>query len=400
MTCSNGNECASLSNLTSSFAIQGSGLSITQTHNITISGQNFTIRATGANFTNATASAHSAAYSSPKPGLKLMMLIGFLLFSAQAFAATSTSAELAATLNQYDPVLESILDPLQVAMCNLVNGAPVNTLAERISLEINVLEVCLEDLMITILGLVGSLVDATATAYGSPLPINDPDTLFAAAAGDSILCLDVAQAILNDPSGNTAAEICAPILASAPPSTATAVPTAATATGSASTSTATSDALPPSWPAMSFFTGEGQCFACRLSQYLFSVQANGDCSNPDDPNENPNAGMNITNPPVTGYDIMEEFCGPTWRAAGLQAACDYFCANTCERWFIQALINSMGSAYIPQGINACLDQCGSTPDGTGEPAYCTGSASQDTCECGAGMLSCYPLDPATGTCYN
>ena len=60
----------------------------------------------------------------------------------------------------------------------------------------------------------------------------------------------------------------------------------------------------------------------------------------------------------------------------------------------------MGSAYIPQGINACLDQCGSTPDGTGEPAYCTGSASQDTCECGAGMLSCYPLDPATGTCYN
>src|SRR5271156_406471 len=74
MTCSNGNECASASNLTSSFAIQGNGLIITQTHNITISGQNFTIHATGTNFTNATASAHSAAHSSPKPGFKLMML--------------------------------------------------------------------------------------------------------------------------------------------------------------------------------------------------------------------------------------------------------------------------------------------------------------------------------------
>jgi hypothetical protein len=122
--------------LTSSFAIQGNGLNIAQTHNITISGQNFTIHATGANFTNATASTHSAAYQSPKPGLKLMMLIGILLFYAQAFAATSTSAELAATLNQYEPVFESILDPLQVAMCDLVNGAPAGTLAERTFLEI------------------------------------------------------------------------------------------------------------------------------------------------------------------------------------------------------------------------------------------------------------------------
>jgi hypothetical protein len=104
------------------------------------------------------------------------------------------------------------------------------------------------------------------------LPIGDPDTLFAAAASDSILCLDVAQAILNDPSGNTAAEICAPILANAPASTATATPPRASATSSTSTSTATSNALPPSWPPTSFFTGEGKCLACRPSQYLVTVK--------------------------------------------------------------------------------------------------------------------------------
>lgn len=45
-----------------------------------------------------------------------------------------------------------------------------------------------------------------------------------------------------------------------------------------------------------------------------------------------------------------------------------------------------------------LTQFDSNPDGTGDLPCCNRMASQPTCECGAAMLSCYPLNTATGIC--
>jgi hypothetical protein len=96
---------------------------------------------------------------------------------------------------------------------------------------------------------------------------------------------------------------------------------------------------------------------------------------------------------------MSYFCSSPWYAAGLPASCDYFCANTSERWSIQALIDGM-SAFIPKAFKTCLTQCDSNKDGTGDLPYCNETALRPTCECGADMLSCYPLNPATGTRYS
>jgi hypothetical protein len=114
LTCTNGNKCAPASNLTSSFAIQGNGLNISQTYSVSISGQNFTINGNGANFTKTyttMGATHSRASPTPKAGLKLLILVGFLLFSTQAFAAASiTSADLIALENQYNSVLGKYLN--------------------------------------------------------------------------------------------------------------------------------------------------------------------------------------------------------------------------------------------------------------------------------------------------
>jgi hypothetical protein len=402
ITCTNGNKCAVVSNLTSSFALQGNGLIISQSHNITINSQNFTLIGTGAKFTNTTSTtaAHSAAHPFPKPSIKWLMLIVLLLFPLQSLAATPISTELAEVITQYTPVLEGILEPLQVAMCYAVTDAPTDNLFERALLEFAVLEVCLEDLMITLLGLVGELVeDANSTAYGSALPINDPETLFTAAAGDTILCLEVAQALLNDPSGNTATQICAPILANAPATT-VAIPSA---TLPASTQ-ATSSALPPGWPSSSIFSGNGSCPACRLSQFIIDIQQYTVCDQTVPGDGNPYAGLNITNPPVTSYGLVTVVCDSEWRSLGFQAACDYMCQNNvCNQWSLNAVIASMGSYYAPPPLGPqptyCNDVC-STGDyllGLNAP-YCSEPV-DDTCECGTGWFACYPLNPKTGACY-
>jgi hypothetical protein len=158
-------------------------------------------------------------------------------------AALISSAELIALESQYDGVLGSILDPLQVAVCQLVSKPPVDNVLEEVLLEAAVLEVCLEGLMTTLFALAGSLVDLSTqanniTLYDSSLPITDSKTLFFAAS-NPILCLELTQAIVNDHIGATAAQICAPILANAPTLTFTAATPTATATGQTTTPTNT-----------------------------------------------------------------------------------------------------------------------------------------------------------------
>lgn len=88
MTCTNRAHYPSNSNLSSSFAISGSCASITQAHNITVNGHNFTFHANGANFLNNTASVYSVAYPSAQPSLKFMVFICLLLFGTQALATS------------------------------------------------------------------------------------------------------------------------------------------------------------------------------------------------------------------------------------------------------------------------------------------------------------------------
>jgi hypothetical protein len=405
MTCSNGIQCPALSNLSSSFSIQGNGLNIVQAHNITVNGHNFTFQANSANFTNNTASVHqSAAYPSPKPGFKFPILIAFLLFSTQAFAQSNPSPELATALNEWDTVLGSLLDPLQQLVCELVQQEPTDNFWEQTLIELSVTEICLEELMITFLGLVGTLIDAeaNATAYGSPLPITDPATLFVAAAGDAILCMEIALALFNDPSGASAAQLCG---TSVPPATATAIATA-TATVSAATSTATSNALPPSWPPTSFFSAEGSCLSCLVSPYLYTNLVQGDCTTLQDPNRPPNShvGLNITNPPITSWELSQWLCSSPWRAIGLQATCDAMCANPCETWSILAIIESMGSSYEPKSVPNCVygnpALCNEYPEWNQTESYCGKAGASNSCQCGTGMLICYPLNPSTGECYS
>jgi hypothetical protein len=167
--------------------------------------------------------------------------------------------------------------------------------------------------MIALFGLVGEPVeDSNATAYGSTLPINDPETLFTATASDIILCLEVAQALFNDPSGNTAAQICAIVLANVPTITAF-IPSA---TLPASTQ-ATSSALTPSWPSSSIFTGSGSCLACRLSQYIIlEIQKYIVYDETVEGDGNPSACLNITNLPVASYNLVSRLRDPNWHPLG------------------------------------------------------------------------------------
>jgi hypothetical protein len=166
---------------------------------------------------------HSAAYRLQEPGLKTFILIAFLLFATQAYAQTP-SGGLAAVESQYNSQLGAVLDPLVVEMCDLVAATPIENVLEEIVEATVILLAYLELLMITITGVTGeiyNILGAAATGadlYGSSLPIINPTTLFTAAVGDIVVCANLAAAILNNPSGNSAAQVCDPILATASPS--------------------------------------------------------------------------------------------------------------------------------------------------------------------------------------
>jgi hypothetical protein len=102
------------------------------------------------------------------------MVLVCLLFGTQALAASGTSVELAALSNEWDTVFPSLLEPLQVAVCELVRQEPAQTFWDQTLIELEIFEICLEELILTIVGLVGLEIDADATAYDSPLPITDP----------------------------------------------------------------------------------------------------------------------------------------------------------------------------------------------------------------------------------
>jgi len=242
--------------------MQQNGLNITQTQNISVGSQTFTIFGNGGNFTKTnitTKASHSAAYRFHEPGLKTFMLIAFLLFSIQAYAQTPAGG-LAAVENQYSSQLGAVLDPLVVEMCDLVTATPIDNVFEEIVEATVLLVACLELLTITITGLSGEIYnvlgDAAAGAdlYGSSLPITDPITLFTAAAADLVVCVDLLAAIFVDPNGNTAAQVCGPILANAAPlpsataiviSAPTDTSTPTNTDTSAPTSTDVSSGLPP-----------------------------------------------------------------------------------------------------------------------------------------------------------
>jgi len=83
MICTNGNKCDTPDNLISSFALQGNGQTITQTHNVTINGLTYHLVGSGGNIINlnGTTAKKSAAPLIPSPGYKLLLLIGVLLLS-------------------------------------------------------------------------------------------------------------------------------------------------------------------------------------------------------------------------------------------------------------------------------------------------------------------------------
>lgn len=83
MICTNGNKCDTPDNLISSFALQGNGQTITQTHNVTINGLTYHLVGSGGNIINlnGTTAKKSAALLIPSPGYKLLLLIGVLLLS-------------------------------------------------------------------------------------------------------------------------------------------------------------------------------------------------------------------------------------------------------------------------------------------------------------------------------
>ena len=100
MTCTNNIACNGPSAVISSFSMQQKGLSISQAHNVAIGNQTFTLTSTGGtNFTatnttqgTATTTPGSAGFSFRREShAKLVMLVVFLLCTAQAFAQPSRS---------------------------------------------------------------------------------------------------------------------------------------------------------------------------------------------------------------------------------------------------------------------------------------------------------------------
>jgi hypothetical protein len=132
------------------------------------------------------------------------MLFAFLLFAAQAFAQTLNNG-LTAIESQYINSLGAVVDPLMEEMCDLVATTTIGNILEEIVEEMIVLLTYLELLMIAITGLnaeIDNILGGStigADLYGSSLPITDALTLITAAAADSILCLEIAAAILNAP---------------------------------------------------------------------------------------------------------------------------------------------------------------------------------------------------------
>ena len=434
MTCSNGVTCASVSNMTSSYALQGNGLNITQTHNITIGSQTYSIKGNGANFTktNTTSSiSHSAASSHRVLGLKTFLLIAFILFTTQAYAQSPDSG-LNAIDSLYISQLGAVLTPLTDAVCDLVTSGPAPNLWVQAEEVVVVVFSCMVLLMVALTTFVDDPSDILAKAapnaivYGSSLPITDPVTLFYAAAADVVVCLDLALAILNDSDGNTPADICDPILATAVPLPTGSAPiptgsgsaptdsSAPTSTegGSAATSagrlpyptnTVVSQVhgVPAGWPPSSsslWSTTNGTCVACKISVSLNNVRITASLC--EDPHSTTNAILPVPEPQqlITSYDLSVYLCLPDIIAAwGIQALCDSLCADLCTDYYVDDVVAALGSNYVGGGNTSCYDLCeGSEIDGT------TGQCLEEyellpsgTCGCGAGELVCGLVD---GSC--
>lgn len=373
--------------------MQQNGLNITQTQNISIESQTFSIVGNGANFTKTnitTKASHSAVYRLHEPGHKTFILIAFVLFATQAYAQTP-SGGLAAVESQYNSQLGAVLDPLVVEMCDLVTATPIDNVLEELVEATVVLLACLELLMITVTGITGEIYNvlgaaaAGADLYGSSLPITDPATLFTAAAADIVVCANLAAAALNDRNGNRAAQVCDPILATASPlPTATATDSSAptdistpTNTGtSALTSTNISNCPPPDWPAASVFTsGLSSCVACMFSINKSLTQAS-IC------NSIPSGSPFL----ITPYIINQTLCQTLPLGEGLSALCAQFCDNFCAWYYLDAIIDGLGSGYTPDGMDTefgCSTPCSGVQWGGGWQC-----SANDYCNCPTGSLRC------------
>jgi hypothetical protein len=257
----------------------------------------------------------------------------------------------------------------------MVTTTPVTNIIDEIAEGMDVLLTCFELLMITITGLTGQIDNILggnitgASPYGPTLPITDPLTLFTAAAADSLICLQLAQAILQDPNDNTAVQICDSILATASPlPTATAATlTGATATFSSSptdtsssstdnptptgTSTATyipppniNHGLPPSWPTASVLTAANSsfCAACKLSGFLTTIRSEAAQCN--------FAGSISPGPPpeqelITVSDLSSYLCKPGFIDAGFRNMCTAFCKDTCAICYVDVIVKGLGATW-------------------------------------------------------
>jgi len=406
--------------------LEGNGLNITQTHNITVGNQTFTLTGNGANFTKTnttTTASHSAASGRLVPGLKTVFFIAFLLFTTQVYAQ-SPDSQLDSIESQWSSALESVLDPVIYELCDIVTSNTPTTIFEEVLEEVAVLFTCLELLMVAyISGVAGNIlpgVSPNATVYGSSLPITDPTTLFSAAAGDAVICLEIALAILQDPSGGTVAEVCDPILAVPPPMpTNTGSSPTLSVDGSAPTSTADGSAptgtpipylfvpknaiatgLPAGWPPNSIWsTQNGSCIACDLSVFLNYIRTNA-----------PNCySSNLTPTPVpeayqyiTAFDLSLYLCVTAADSWGIAAMCDTLCTDYCTVYLVDDIVAGLGAAYnaTVNGEVYCQQCEDITLYVTAQCVESEGSydpSASSNCRCGTGADIC---DAPYGSCVN
>jgi len=146
--------------------------------------------------------------------------------------------------------------------------------------------------------------------------------------------------------------------------------------------------LPDLWPDTDVWEPAGSCRGCEFSIFLGPAQEN-EC--------------NITDPSIVASYIAPWICGPNETApTPFGPLCSRLCNNNCGTWFWNAIVKSMGSAFIAglgelssRNVAACLEPCSSDPT----PAFDYGTYTcpppfNDTgtlaCACGTGHQACSP----------
>jgi hypothetical protein len=211
--------------------------------------------------------------------------------------------------------------------------------------------------MITLFALAGSLVDLSTqanniTLYGSSLPITDSETLFFAAAGNSILCLELAQAGSSHRQRPRWRHCCTDTCSSPRQRIHTYFHSCNPNSHSHRPNSHAHQhrRLPHPRPRPPRHLAR----RIRFHQHgLLSSLPTQRLPRRRTKRHQRHLRVRLTNPPVAAADLAEYMCQPASDSGPFGPLCTSFCANRCANWGAKTLINGLGSSFVVFEIGVC-----------------------------------------------